>query len=145
MAGCCGGVVEVYMARILVIDDEPAMRMMLEQALKSAGYEVISAADGREGLNWQRTVGADVVITDLFMPGQDGLETIMEIRKTSVHVAVIAISGNPIARAMLAVATQLGAVTVLEKPFHPHELLGAVARALRSKTRSAAGLERQRA
>ena len=64
------------MARILVIDDDPDTRAMLELTLKSAGYEVISAADGREGVARQCTSPADLVITDLYMPNQEGLETI---------------------------------------------------------------------
>jgi CheY-like chemotaxis protein len=128
---------QTTMARILVIDDEAEMRTVIEQTLNSAGHEVISTADGRDGISRHSTIPADLIITDLFMPRQDGLETIMELRKNHPHVAVIAISGNPIKGTMLQVALQLGAVAVLEKPFHLRDLLIAVEKALGLKPGSA--------
>jgi DNA-binding NtrC family response regulator len=73
----------------------------------------------------------DLVITDLCMPNQEGLETIIELRRDSPKVVIIAMSGKAFARAMLTIATRLGAVETLEKPFQPPELLGAVVRALK--------------
>jgi len=118
------------MARILVIDDDLDTRAMLEQTLKGAGYEVISAADGREGMMQHRASPADLVITDLYMPIQDGSETIRESRSCSPEVAIIAISGWPHSQAMLAIARNLASVGILVKPFVADELLAAVARAL---------------
>ena len=74
------------MARILVIDDDPDTRAMLEQTLKPAGYEVISAVDGWEGVLRHRTSPADLVITDMFMPNQSGLETIRSVGKPEVSL-----------------------------------------------------------
>jgi DNA-binding NtrC family response regulator len=118
------------MARILVIDDEADIRTFLEEILKRAGHEVILAADGREGLERHRTSPADLVITDLYMPNQEGLETIREFRTRFPEVAIIAMSGRAAAVTMLSVAQKFGAVGVLHKPFAADELIAAVAKAL---------------
>jgi DNA-binding response OmpR family regulator len=118
------------MARILVIDDDPDTRAMLEQTLKSAGHQVILAADGREGVERFRTSPADLVITDLYMPNQEGLETIQELRTRFPKVAIIAMSGKDAALTMLSIAQKIGAVAVLHKPFLTDELIAAVAKAL---------------
>lgn len=118
------------MARILVIDDDPDLRAMLEQTLKSAGHEVSVAADGREGVEQFQARTADLVITDLYMPKQEGLETIRELRARFPEVAIIAMSGKAAALAMLFVAQKLGAVGILHKPFSVDELHAAVRNAL---------------
>ena len=118
------------MARVLVIDDDPDTREMLEQILKSAGHEVIMAVDGREGVEQYRTKATDLVITDLHMPNQDGFETIREFRISFPEVAIIAMSGWTNSRTMLPIAQTLGAVGILPKPFAPDELIAAVANAL---------------
>src|SRR5512137_586973 len=111
------------MARILVIDDDPDTREMLAQTLKPAGYEVILAADGREGVQRYRTSPADLVITDLYMPNQDGSETIRELRSSFPEIAIIAMSGRPDSGAMLAIAQNVAAVGILPKPFGADELI----------------------
>jgi len=113
-------------ARILVIDDEQSVRAALKQALTTAGHTVVLAANGIEGVNLQRKEPADLIITDLFMPEQDGVETMVQLRKFAPDVSVIAISGNPLGSEMLAVAEKLGAVAIFEKPFTVPELLKAV-------------------
>jgi len=113
-------------ARILVIDDEQSVRASLQQALTTAGHTVILAANGLEGVNLQRKEPADLVITDLFMPEQDGVETMMQLRKFAPNVGVIAISGNPLVSEMLAVAEKLGALAIFEKPFAVADLLKAI-------------------
>jgi CheY-like chemotaxis protein len=72
----------------------------------------------------------DVVVTDLFMPNRDGLETIVELRKDFPRTAIIAVSGWTAASPLLSIAKRLGAVGVLEKPFLPQQLLEAVEKAL---------------
>jgi DNA-binding response OmpR family regulator len=121
------------MARILVIDDEPDMRAMLEQILTAVGYEVILAADGREGLMRHRTSPADLVITDLYMPNQDGMETIRELHSRFPTVAIIAMSGKLDTGTMLSIAQNATDVGILHKPFLTDELIAAVARALGGK------------
>ena len=123
------------MPRILVIDDDPDMRALLEQTLKSAGQEVVLAADGKEGMEQYRAKAADLVITDIYMPNQEGLETIREFRGRFPKVAIIAMSGRGDAGAMLSIAQKLGAVEILQKPFLADELLTAVGKALRMDSR----------
>ncbi len=118
------------MARILVIDDDADMRTLLEHTLQSAGHEVVLAADGREGVQQYRTQPADVVITDLYMPIQQGLETIIQLRKEYPAVRIIAMCGKSTAMPMLSAAQRLGAVAFLQKPFLPDQLLAEVAKAL---------------
>jgi CheY-like chemotaxis protein len=125
------------MARILVIDDEADMRALLDEMLRAGGHEVVLACDGRDGVAKYRANRADLVITDLFMPNQEGLETIVELRRDFPGVVIIAMSGKTSASAMLSIAVRLGAVEVLIKPFQPAELLGAVARALGLESRAA--------
>ena len=117
-------------ARILVIDDEPDIRALLERILDSAGYEVALAADGKEAVNQFRAKPANLVLTDLFMPHQEGLETIMQLRKEFPRLAIIAMSGKTAGSRMLPIAQKLGAAVILEKPFAPQQLLDAVALAL---------------
>ena len=118
------------MARILVIDDDPDTRAMLEESLKPAGHEVILAADGREGVERYRTSPADLVITDLYMPIQDGPDTIRELRSCYPEVAIIAMSGRPDTGAMLSIAQHVSGVGILRKPFALEELTAAVSKAL---------------
>jgi two-component system response regulator (stage 0 sporulation protein F) len=98
--------------------------------LRSAGHEVLLAADGREGLKTYREGPTDLVITDLFMPEVDGVETILALRREFPEAKVIAISGNICADAMLSVARRLGSVATLEKPFTAEHLLAAIQKAL---------------
>jgi DNA-binding response OmpR family regulator len=118
------------MARILVIDDEPDTRAMLEQILKRAGYEVVLAKDGREGMECYRRSPADLVITDLYMPNQDGVATIRELRSCFATVAIIAMTGRPGTGTMLSIAQNATDVGILQKPFLPDELIAAVEKAL---------------
>jgi len=118
------------MAGVLVIEDAAEKRQLMEMTLQSGGLEVASAADGLEGMKQYRSTPADVVITDLFMPNQDGIETMINLRREFPEAKIVAISGNISAGAVLSVARQLGAVVVLEKPFAMDDLLGAVRKAL---------------
>jgi len=116
--------------RILLIEDNADVRTMLCDALKEAGYEVVAVADGNAGIEAQRRAPADVVVTDLFMPEKEGLETIAELRKGFPETKIIAISGGSRLRIPLAdhltTARALGADAVLRKPFDPGELVAIV-------------------
>jgi DNA-binding response OmpR family regulator len=112
------------MARILIIDDDADTRLLLEYHLKSAGHEPITAANGKEGLNRFLSDPVDLVITDLYMPEQDGLETITQLRRLSPALPIIAVTGRT--PPLLAVARVLGSTEVLEKPFSADELLALV-------------------
>lgn len=113
--------------RVLVIDDNPDMRRTMQMLLESEGFAVSLAADGEEALRLQRAVPADVVITDIFMPGKEGIETIYELRKQFPQTKIIVISGGSRAKGdYFGVARELGAVKTFKKPFAPDELLEAV-------------------
>jgi CheY-like chemotaxis protein len=120
------------MSRILIIDDEDYIRAMVQQMLDRAGYTTAVASDGREALVLQRAQPADAILTDLMMPGQEGLETIMEIRRLYPATKIIAMSGGGHGGVLdfLPIATQLGAARTLAKPFSREQLLAAVREAL---------------
>lgn len=118
--------------RILVIDDDAPMRETLRAILEKAGYEVVEAGDGRAGLSRQREQPVQLVITDIIMPGMEGMEAIAEFQESFPDVPLIAISGGSRSGVgcYLETAEALGACCSLPKPFGRSELLDAVARAL---------------
>jgi CheY-like chemotaxis protein len=120
------------MSRIVIVDDEPGIRRSLTAVLVRAGYEVHEAADGLEGQRLCRELAPDLVITDIQMPGADGIETIAALRAWAPHLPIIAISGgDQTARlGVLGSAGLLGALSTLRKPFSVAEVLDAVSAAL---------------
>ena len=117
------------MAHILVIDDDSQYRNLICMLLKRAGYEVMDASDGLLGLEMQRQRNADLIITDIFMPGMEGTELIMDITGEFPGTRIIAISGggNVDGVDFLTLARNLGASRTFQKPFKKQELLQAVA------------------
>ena len=107
------------MARILVIDDEEPIRRLLARALVGEGHEVIEAKDGREALQLHLATPAELVITDIIMPEQDGLEVIMALKRKAPGIKVIAMSGGGRfgQTEALHMAEPLGAFATLRKPF----------------------------
>lgn len=126
------------MSTVLLIEDDDDLRETIAQQLRSSGYDVVLATNGDEGLGYLHDQGADLVITDLFMPQKEGVETIIDIRKTNSRIPVIAISGGPrlmsggedLAVNSLISARVLGANYTLSKPFRARELLDLVERCL---------------
>ncbi len=116
------------MARILVIDDENDVRGTIRAILEQTGYEVVEASNGYEGIKLYQREPVDLVITDLFMPEKEGIETIMELRRHSPNVKIIAISGGSQRWNLkcLPVAKKLGAVRTVAKPFGMDEILRVV-------------------
>ncbi len=115
------------MARILIVDDEVTFRTVAAAALVKTGHSVIEAQDGRSALTLLDSETFDLVITDVLMPEQDGLELIMKVRAKNNSVPVIAITGHPVkADLYLRLASALGAQRVLAKPFSMEELFAAV-------------------
>ena len=116
------------MARILIIDDDAAVRRIMRRVVERMGHEVEEAADGAMGLSLFRQGTFDLVVTDLFMPEKEGIETIMEIREDSPGVKILAVSGGMALDRMgpLEDAEVLGADASLPKPFAIHDLTAAV-------------------
>ena len=116
--------------KILVIDDDHLVRYALSKILSSNGYEVVTASDGRRGMVVLRAEHPDAVITDIIMPEQEGIDTIIQIRRERPAVKIIAISGGGRIRNIdfLDMAQSLGANEVLAKPFEVDELLSCLIR-----------------
>jgi DNA-binding NtrC family response regulator len=116
------------MPRILVIDDDVNLRELIRRFLERAGYEVLIAENGRVALEKQRQTPADLIITDIFMPGKEGTEIIMELNTEFPGTKIIVISGGgKIADIdFLKLAEDLGALKTFQKPFKQEELLAAV-------------------
>lgn len=116
------------MKKILVIDDSPLIRDLLKTTLEKVGYEVKDAVNGDEGLHLYYTFSPQLIITDIVMPVKDGIELIMEIRKTDTDVKFIAISGggHVAADKYLTLAKALDITNCFQKPLNSHELLNAV-------------------
>ncbi len=121
------------MARILIIDDELSMRSLIRMILEQAGHDVADAQDGNEGIRIQKAQPADLVITDLIMPGKEGFETIIELKTDFPDTKLIAISGGAQfidKDNILRTANKLGADYALAKPFKKEGLLKAAGKLL---------------
>jgi len=132
------------MTKVIIIDDEEDVRIVLNEIFVRAGFDVAVASNGDDGLNLLREQGADLVITDIIMPGSDGVETAYDIRMEFPKTKIIVMSGggniapqeyepNAITTsAYLASAAAIGADLTLTKPFDRDELIKA-AKELTSK------------
>jgi CheY-like chemotaxis protein len=122
------------MSRILVVDDDAAVRRALERVLSRHGHEVLLAADGGQGLRRWREEGADLVLLDIHMPNTDGIEVLVQLRGLAPRLPVIVMSGGDQTKQLdlLGDAKLLGARAVLKKPFTLAEIFGVIDDALRS-------------
>jgi CheY-like chemotaxis protein len=115
---------------ILVVDDDYALRLLIQRTLEGAGHRVTCAADGRIASRAMAMApdAFDLVITDMLMPERDGLELIEELRRRYSRVRIIAISGGGriAPEEYLQIAKGLGANGILGKPFFPKQLLATV-------------------
>jgi CheY-like chemotaxis protein len=116
---------------ILVVDDDPAIRSFLGRVLSGAGYRVLGAKDGKEAIQQVNISEVDLMITDLIMPEQEGLETIEILHRSRPGIKIIAISGK-FGSQFLRVAKLFGAQATLTKPVLPDKLLEAVRHVLGS-------------
>jgi CheY-like chemotaxis protein len=130
------------LAKILIVDDDSAVRATVQLLLERAGHSVVAASDGRKGLATFETGGFDLLLLDIFMPGMDGFETMRMVHLQQPLIPIIVISGNPITADsssgpdFLTMATKLGAVSSLQKPFKSGALLAAVANSLETAKRA---------
>ena len=139
------------MAKILIIDDDPRMRRTVSRILAGVGHEVIEARDGLEGVDLFRSNQPDIVITDIIMPGKEGIETILDLRREHPSTTLIlAISGgatnplgSPVPVDYLGLAKGLGADRVLAKPFRSADLLREIDNLLRPGARGTGGPDAQ--
>ena len=116
------------MSRILVIDDDAAVRQVVGEMLRLAGHDVTIAENGRIAIQRLGDQGFDLIITDLIMPEQEGIETIAEIRRRDADVPIVAISGGGRLGPgdYLETARYLGADATLAKPFGRQELIATI-------------------
>ena len=114
--------------RVLIVDDDEQIRVLLQQMMEWAGFDVLVAENGKIAMQMQSRQPADLVITDLIMPEQEGLETISWLKKDYPGIKIIAISGGgrigP--EAYLPAALELGADLVFSKPFDVQEVVDSV-------------------
>ncbi len=115
------------MAHILVVDDDDLLREVIATALTQTGHNVFQAGDGHQAVELVRANTIDLVLTDILMPGQEGIETIMQLRFSHPTIRIVAMSGgSPHSKFYLDIASRLGARRILAKPFTPADLLHAI-------------------
>lgn len=117
------------MATVLLIDDDKFTRGILRMALEKRGHSVEEASTGRDAERSLRKTVPDLVITDIFMPDKDGIETLRDLRKSHPGLPIIVISagGGTGTFDYLTAAQLLGADRTFEKPVRPADILDAIA------------------
>jgi DNA-binding response OmpR family regulator len=120
------------MPRILVVDDDPNLRSAIRRMLEPEGFEIEEASDGRTAMRAFRVQPADLVLCDVFMPEEDGLEVLRELARECSGARVVAMSGGGFQGRvdLLPMAQGLGATAIIYKPFERAELLAVVRQSL---------------
>jgi CheY-like chemotaxis protein len=121
------------MAHILVVEDDVQFRQMLLDMLQQDGHQLASAGDGAQAIKLLATLRPDLIITDILMPGMDGVELIMALSKQDNATPMIAMSGGRrsiTAEFNLDSAALLGVKSTLSKPFSRTDLRAAIEQAL---------------
>lgn len=111
------------MPKVLIIDDHANVRLVYREAFENAGYTVVEAGDGRQGVDAYHSDKPDLVITDIEMPELDGHSVISTIREFDADAKIIAVTGAGLHH--LPVAHELGADQIFEKPLRPRDLIKA--------------------
>ena len=127
------------MKKILVIDDSETIRQQVKQALAAAGYDIVEAVDGVDGLEKLRAMGdLDMALCDVNMPRMNGLDMIAELQRSGSKVPVLMLTteGQP---SLIKRAREAGAKGWIVKPFKPELLVSAVAKLIASRPATAAG------
>jgi len=116
------------MTRVLVIDDNDDFRKLALLWFQIHGIEAEGAANGAQGLELQRARPATVIVTDIFMPEKEGIETIQELRREFPETQIIAMTGRESLTGydVFQVARELGVVRTLKKPFKLDDLVAVV-------------------
>lgn len=115
--------------KILVVDDEPSIRQIVETRLKMAGYDVVTAGDGLEALEMVKTENPNLIVLDIMMPKVDGLQVCKEIRKNlTTPIIMLTAKGEVVDKIQ---ALELGADDYIVKPFSPRELEARIKAVLR--------------
>jgi CheY-like chemotaxis protein len=114
------------MRTAMVIDDEASIRQVVTLMLESIGWEALGVADGNEALRKLETNQTDLILTDLIMPGMDGMEMLIKIRKAHPEIPTIVMSGDPVGSRFLKSAEVFGAGATIAKPFTLSELETAI-------------------
>jgi CheY-like chemotaxis protein len=120
------------MKSILIVDDEEGIRKVMRAILENEGYTVLEASGGNEAIVQYGRHGPDLVVTDLLMPGKDGIETLFELRQINCNVKIVALSGGGriCSKNYLNYAMKLGATATIEKPFTSVEFMTIINQAM---------------
>ncbi len=120
------------MAKILIVDDDEQIRLMLSDLLKRSGSTVDQASDGEEAINKFNTNHYDLIITDILMPGKEGIQTIQELKKNNPNLKIIAISGGGHieSNVYLDMAKKMGADLCVPKPLDMYNFIDTVKKLL---------------
>lgn len=124
------------MSHILIVDDEPSVRLLVGHLLLAQGHRVTEAANGREAVKAFQTGQVDLVVLDILMPEMDGIQTLQALQRISPQVRVVAMSSGGMMDSplYLRIAELMGATQVLEKPFDADQLHRAVNSALAGRS-----------
>jgi CheY-like chemotaxis protein len=125
------------MTTILLVEDEVLLREGVQEILEVHGYKVIGAGDGQEALEWLDQVSVQLIITDLVMPGMNGVDFIHKVRQKFPILPIIVASGSPgsvVRRLGIESIHVPGATASIGKPFKTSELIAMVQSALNEKT-----------
>ncbi|MDP3370436.1 MAG: response regulator [Brevundimonas sp.] len=120
------------MAVIVIVDDDPTVRLIATELLRPDDHVVVEAQDGDEALKVIASMAVDLVVLDMLMPNKDGLETIVELRRNHPHIRILAISsgGRVGADQLLRTAMMLGADDTLVKPLRLETFAPTISRLL---------------